>query len=94
MDKIRAFQILRQGPDESPLMFKERFMKTLEGMKQLGFDICGNVDQNYSQANLALRYTSRLDPGRYLALTIELENDVTKGNGSYPTTLLEAYNLA
>ncbi len=39
MDKIRmerAFQTLRQGPEETPLMFKERFTKTLEAVKQLG----------------------------------------------------------
>ena len=57
MDKIRmerAFQTLRQGPDETPLMFKERFTKTLEAVKQLGVDISGNADPNYSQARLAL----------------------------------------
>ncbi len=90
----RVFQTLRQGPDETPLMFKERFMKTLEGVKQLGVDISGNVDQSYLPSNLALRYISGLDPGRYLGLTTELENDAAKGNDSYPTTLLEAYNLA
>ncbi len=97
MDKIRmerAFQTLRQGPDETPLMFKERFTKTLEAVKQLGVDISGNADPNYLPVKLALRYISGLDPGRYLSLTTELENDVAKGNDSYPTTLLEAYNLA
>ncbi len=97
MDKIRmqrVFQTLRQRPEETPLMFKERFMVTLDGVKQLGVDISGNADPSYLPSNLALRYISGSDPGRYSTLMTELKNDIAKGNDSYPTTVLEAFNLA
>ena len=89
----RLFENIRQGPEETPLMYKERFVKALEASLQLGLDTTGETVPSFSQSDIALRYINNLDPARYSTLTTELENDIAKGTDSYPTTLLEAFNL-
>ncbi len=90
----RHFELIRQGPDETPLMYKERFNKAIDTMEQLGEDVSGtNSDPTFKPHNIALRYINNLDPGRYSTLLLDLENDVAKGTNLYPTTLLKAYNL-
>ena len=42
----------------------ECFIKTSNGVKQLGVDFSRNGDPSYLPSNLALRYLSGLDPGR------------------------------
>ncbi len=47
LDRIktrRHFETLRRGPDETPLMFKDSFKKTLNAMEQLGEATTGNTD--------------------------------------------------
>jgi hypothetical protein len=91
----RHFEIIRQGPDETPLQYKERFKNALDAIQQLGVDISGeNGDATFSPHNLALRYINNLDPARYSTVLVDLENDVAKGTDCYPTTLVDAFNLA
>ncbi len=40
----RHFETLRQGPDETPLMFKDSLKKALDAMAQLGEATAGNTD--------------------------------------------------
>ncbi len=85
---------IRQGPDETPHQYKKRFKKALNAIKQLGEDISGDNDPTFSPHNLALRYINNLYPARYSTLLVDLENDVAKGTDFYPTTLVDAFNLA
>ncbi len=51
MDRIktrRHFEMLRRGPNETPLMFKDRFKKALSAMEQLGEDMAGITDLTLS----------------------------------------------
>ncbi len=66
----------------------------MDTIKQLGDDISGDNDPTFSPHNLALRYINNLDPARYSTLLVDLKNDVSKGTDSYPTTLVDAFNLA
>ena len=98
MDRIKMrrhlmLEMLRRGPNETPLMFQDSLKKALDAMEQLGDDT-GITDVTLSQAYLAPRNITNLNPTRHTTLLVELENRVTKGNDMHPTTLLEAHNLA
>ena len=74
-------------------MFKDRLKKVLDAMQQLGDDT-GITAVTLSQAYLAPRIITNLDPARHTTLLVELESRVAKGNDMHPTTLLDAHNLA
>jgi hypothetical protein len=73
-------------------MFKDRLKKVLDAMQQLGDDT-GITAVTLSQAYLAPRNITNLDPARHTTLLVELESRVAKGNDMHPTTLLDAHNL-
>ena len=63
--------MLRRGPNETPLMFKDRFKKALNAMEQLGEDMAGIT---LLQAYLAPRHITNLDRARHATLLVELDN--------------------
>ena len=73
-------------------MLKDRLKKVLDAMQQLGDDT-GITAVTLSQAYLAPRIITNLDPARHTTLLVELESRVAKGNDMHPTTLLNAHNL-
>jgi hypothetical protein len=60
--------------------------KVLDAMQQLGDDT-GITAVALSQAYLAPRNITNLDPARHMTLLVELESRVAKGNDMHPTTL-------
>ncbi len=70
----RHFEMLRRGPNKTPLMFQDSLKKALDAMEQLGDDT-GITDVTFSQTYLASRNITKLNPA---TLWVELENRVTK----------------
>ncbi len=82
IDRIKThvhFEMLCRGPNKTPLMFQESLKKALDAMEQLGDDT-GITDVTLSQAYMATRNITILNPARHTTLLVELENRVTKGN--------------
>jgi hypothetical protein len=70
-------EMLRRGPNETPLMVQDSLKKALDAMEQLGDDT-GITDVTLSQAYLATRNITILNPARHTTLLVELEIRVAK----------------
>ena len=82
MDRIKMrrhlmLEMLRRGPNETPLMFQDSLKKALDAMEQLGDDT-ENTDVTLSQAYLATRNITILNPARHTTFLVELESRVAK----------------
>ena len=80
IDRIKTrvhFEMLRRGLNETPLMSQDSLKKALDAMEQLGDDT-GITDVTLSQAYLATRNITILNPARHTTLLVELESRVAK----------------
>ena len=78
---------LRQRPDESLAMFKQRTDEALAAMRAVGAPIPTSARQ-------AVAFIKRLDKYRYAELQVELENDARRNVKPYPATLADAFKVA
>ena len=78
---------LQQGPTETLQHYKDRFDSALRGITALGGTAPSAADQ-------AIDFINRLDDGRYAQFKVDLHNSVIEGTGTYPASLVDAYNRA
>ena len=81
-----SYKKLRQGANESIHSFKERFDAAVEVLQNAG------VNQLEEQ-DYAVDFMRKLDRGRFSHMIVDLENNLLKGAGTFPTTLQEMYTL-